>query len=217
MKIVNPIAYEDYHMHTSTFSDGIPTLNELVIYAGKIGLKKIAITDHCQASADFYKYNMAPRVLVDRWSNVHNDVEVIFGIEGDILDDNGNMSKDLQGIHGKVLIASLHPETYTGTNPTKAYIEAMKNNTISFIGHPCAKYFASNVDVIELTRAANDLNIPLEVNGASLMNNRTNLAKLDTLLEHANRIIINSDAHTLYELKKVREFALDYLFHHGFI
>lgn len=50
MKILNPGNSGDFHMHSINFSDGFNTIDELVIHAGKIGLKKIAITDHSQAT-----------------------------------------------------------------------------------------------------------------------------------------------------------------------
>jgi len=52
MKILNPGNTSDLHMHTITFSDGFNTIDEIVIHAGKVGLKKIAITDHSQFAID---------------------------------------------------------------------------------------------------------------------------------------------------------------------
>ena len=57
MKILNTI-HEHYHMHSLNYSDGMNTIDEIVQYAGKIWLKKIAITDHSQAMLDKQKLNM---------------------------------------------------------------------------------------------------------------------------------------------------------------
>ena len=51
MKILNSI-HEDYHVHSLNYSDGLNTIDEIAEYAGKIGLKKIIITDHSQAVID---------------------------------------------------------------------------------------------------------------------------------------------------------------------
>jgi len=51
MKVLNSLQ-EDYHMHSINFSDGFNTIDELAQHAGKVGLKKIVITDHSQASID---------------------------------------------------------------------------------------------------------------------------------------------------------------------
>jgi histidinol phosphatase-like PHP family hydrolase len=58
------------------------TIDEIVEYASKLSIKKIAITDHSQVVLDHD--NMAfrnRRSTIKRWKNVHNDVEVIFGVE----------------------------------------------------------------------------------------------------------------------------------------
>jgi len=47
-KIVN-FDNRDFHMHTASFSDGLNTIEELVLFAGKIGMKEICITDHSDA------------------------------------------------------------------------------------------------------------------------------------------------------------------------
>ena len=51
VKVLNTI-YEDYHIHSLNYSDGMNTVDEIVQYAGKIGMKKIIITDHSQAVID---------------------------------------------------------------------------------------------------------------------------------------------------------------------
>jgi len=47
MKLINPES--DLHTHSLQFSDGLNTIDELVWMAGKLGLKKLAITDHSDA------------------------------------------------------------------------------------------------------------------------------------------------------------------------
>ena len=81
MEIVNN-EFEDFHMHSLTFSDGLNSIDEIVKFAGDIGLKKIAITDHCQAYLDARGYvKKSSYGIIKRWQNVFNEVEVIFGIE----------------------------------------------------------------------------------------------------------------------------------------
>lgn len=47
-KIINFDA-RDFHMHTSSFSDGLNTIDELVGFATKLGFEEICITDHSDA------------------------------------------------------------------------------------------------------------------------------------------------------------------------
>ena len=54
--------------------------------------------------------------------------------------------------------------------------------------------------------------VPLEFNAKNFAWWKTNLEKLDYLLKNANKIYINSDAHTLYELKTVRQKAIEFLY-----
>ena len=96
VKVLNTI-HEDYHIHSINFSDGMNTVDEIVQFTSKIGIKKIAILDHSQFlidSAHLAFRNRRPSI--DKRKNVHNDVEVIFGVEGDLIDDEGNCSFDIQ-------------------------------------------------------------------------------------------------------------------------
>jgi len=88
-----------------TFSDGFNSIDEIVKYAGEIGLRKIAITDHSQASLDYYKIARKTfRAIINRWKNVYNNVEVIFGVEGDILNDEGDVCVDIDGFKSDFVI-----------------------------------------------------------------------------------------------------------------
>ena len=51
----------------------------------------------------------------------------------------------------------------------------------------------------------------MEFNAKNFVKWKTNLKKLDYLLKNANKIYINSDAHNLYELKTVRQKAIQFL------
>jgi hypothetical protein len=81
MKILNTLQ-EDYHIHSINFSDGFNTIDEIVQFAGKIGLKKIVITDHSQADLDIEGIShRCYRTTLKKRKNEYNDVDVSFGIE----------------------------------------------------------------------------------------------------------------------------------------
>lgn len=108
MKILNTI-HEDYHIHSLNYSDGMNTVDEIVQYAGKIGMTKIVITDHSQATIDHDGFGFKSwRSSLKRRKNVHNDVEVLFGVEGDLLDEEGNCCFDIQGKESEFCILSCH-------------------------------------------------------------------------------------------------------------
>ncbi|MBD3312857.1 PHP domain-containing protein [Candidatus Woesearchaeota archaeon] len=217
MNIINP-GKEDYHMHSMNYSDGMNSVFEIVYFAGKIGLNKIAITDHSQACLDAKgKCRVSGRDNINRWKNEINDVEVIFGVEGDLLNEEGDICDHLSDEPAEFLILSAHPKVYqlqsSKDTITKGYLNAIKqyHKKIAFIGHPCIKHFSDAVDIKEVIKAANDYGVAMEINGANMMNNRTDMANLDILLERADRVYVNSDAHTLHELKHAREKAFEVL------
>jgi len=221
MRIVNP-GNEDYHIHSFNFSDGEATYNEIIEQAGIFGLTKIAITDHSQALLDSCGYgHKLFRSVISRFGNVHNDVEVIFGVEGDLIDENGKICDRIQDITSDFLILSAHPLTYSGdpTRLTEAYIKAIRRHheEIKFLGHPCAEYFQDHVDIREVVKAANDHGVALEFNCANFVIGKTNQRHLEIMLTEADRVYVNSDAHTLLELKTVRGKGLQYLREQGLL
>lgn len=207
MKVINQES--DLHTHSLQFSDGLNTIDELVQMAGKLGLKKLAITDHSDARTFPL---VAFRAVISRYANVLNDVEVVFGVEGDLLNDDGDICTTIQRIESEFVILSAHPDTFKG-NPeliTDAYLKALKRHheRIQFIGHPCD--FFPQLEIGRLAEVANDYGIPLEVNTSNLAMKRTDMAKSDAMLSLADQIVVNSDAHSLADMT-TREKGLDYL------
>jgi len=222
MEIVNP-GKEDYHIHSFNFSDGMNTIDEIVMFAGDIGLKKIAITDHCQWHIDKRNFILKNYYsMLDRWKNVHNDVEVKFGIEADLLNESGDVCMDIQGITSEIIILSSHPPPVYSGDPYKindGYLNAIEryHDKITFIGHPCSKYFEDYIDIMKITEMCNKYAIPMEFNCANLVNERTNLDNLKIMLESANQIFVNSDAHTLNEIKVLRKIGFQFLSENGYM
>jgi len=214
MDIINP-GKEDFHTHSITYSDGFNSVDEIVKFAGEIGLNTIAITDHCQEYLDRNKYGKKThRNITPRWENIFNDTKVTFGIECDILNEKGDISKDIQGFESDFLILSTHRKVYLGDEQklTEAYLNAIERHAgiIKFLGHPCSKYF-KGLDIDAVIEAANKQHIPMELNCANLVNNKTQLDLLAKMLKKAERIYVNSDAHTLSELKNYRQKGFEYL------
>jgi len=222
MEIINP-GNEDYHIHSLNYSDGMNTIDEIVQFAGKIGLNKIAITDHCQYHLDrrnFTKKNHYS--MTERWKNVHNDVEVIFGIEADILNEDGDVSMDIQGTTSETILLSSHSSPIYPGDPkkiTKSYLNAIErfHGRISFLAHPCSTYFDDYVDINAIIELCNKYQIPMEFNCANFVNNRTNIENLKIMLKACNQIYVNSDSHTLYELKNLKRIGIQFLKENNFL
>jgi histidinol phosphatase-like PHP family hydrolase len=217
MQIIN-LDNRDYHCHSIVHSDGYNTFDELAQYAGKIGLTELAITDHSQICADYEKWSKPHRGIITRWKNVHNDVNIIFGVEGDLLNEEGDCCFDIQGKSartGGINILSAHDHIFQSDKSTitDAYLKAIKryHHKISFIGHLTHKKFAEVLDLEKVVRVANEHEIPLEFNCAQLMLGTGNIEKTKQMLSLADRIYVNSDAHTLHELGTYREEGFKYL------
>ena len=220
MKIVNSFN-TDYHIHSLNFSDGFSTIDEIVRYAWECWLEEIAITDHSQEVIDFAHetkkfYNTSIRVLVNRWKNPYNNVNVIFGVEWDLLNEDGDCCFHISWFEPEFLILSAHNRIYKSdpTTVTKWTIKAIEKNheKIKFIGHPCNNNdFGKYYDIKKLVEVANEYKIPLEFNAKNLYYNKTNLEKLDYLLKNANEVYLNTDTHMLWEMKETKINAIKFL------
>lgn len=221
MKVLNTI-HEDYHMHSFNYSDGLNTIDEIVQYAGKIWLKKIAITDHSQAVLDNHHYaHKCGRINLRRRKNVHNDVEVIFGVEGDLLDEEWNCCFDIQGIESDFSILVAHSGVYKwdDKNITQAYINAIHkyHDKIKFMWHICKKNTSEYLDIHAIAQVLNQYQIPVEVNCSNLSSDKEDIEKLKELVAIIEAgVYVNSDAHTLYDLTK-RQTGFDFLKEQGFL
>jgi len=215
LKILNAI-HEDLHMHSLNYSDGMNTIDEIVQYADKIWLKKIAITDHSQYLLDkkwFTIRNRRPHT--QRRGNVHNGVEVIFGVEWDIIDDTGNSCLDIQGYESEFIILSCHDEAFSWDlkNITQVYSNAIEkyHDKIKLIWHICFKKTSQYLDVETIAKVLNKYNIPIELNTYYLAQNQTDLEKLNKIIPLINAwIYVCSDAHTLNDFN-FRQAWFDYL------
>ena len=220
-RIIN-LDNRDYHIHSLNFSDGLHTISELIQFAWTIWLAEIAITDHSQAVINMFreKNNMfvwsGAYHSTKTFQNIYNNVNVIFWVEWDLLNEDWEVCFDIQWYKPDFIILSAHKLVYRSDPKTitQATIKAIKkyHNNIDFIAHPCNnKDFWEYYNMKELVEIANEYNIPLEFNAKNFVKWKTNLKKLDYLLKNANRIYINSDAHNLYEFKIARQEAIKFL------
>jgi histidinol phosphatase-like PHP family hydrolase len=220
MRIVNP-GREDYHIHSLNFSDGFDTVDGIVQYAGRIGLKKIAITDHSQATLDYDRIaKKSFRTIVNRWQNVHNEVEVVFGVEADLLNKRGNVCFDIDGYDSDFVILSAHPGVFQNKPKriTEAYLNAIEryHKRIDCIGHPDFNFFAKDVDIELVISAANDYGIPMEFDTGNFVRGDSDLRVLEKILTRCHKVMVNSDAHVLSDLKYNRKAGFKYMKEHKF-
>lgn len=214
-KILNTIN-EDYHMHSINYSDGMNTIDEIVQYANKIWLKKIVITDHSQFSQDKEWFTIRNRRShINRRKNIYNDVDVKFGVEWDLIDEDGNCGFDIQWKESDFCLLSCHGKVYEWDlkNITQAYTNAIKkyHDKIKFMGHICHTHISEYLDIESIAKILNQYNISIELNCYYLENWYTNLKKLNQLLYLLETwVYVNSDMHTLNDFS-FRQSGFDYL------
>lgn len=196
----------DLHIHTTASGHGYSTIKEIVEAAAEKGLKTVAITDHglnMPGAPHWYHFTnliSIPRVL--------NGVEVLRGVEANILDDKGNvdMPEVIMSDYLDIVLAGFHDETgYTGTTVeenTAAMVAAIKNPLVHVITHPGNPKYPVDVETVVL--AAKNYNKALELNNSSfkvrpgsfpLCSQFAKMAK-----KHNIMVSINSDAHICYNV-----------------
>lgn len=226
MEILNSLDHGDYHLHSATLSDGMNTLDEIVIQAGILNYREIAVTDHNQAYMDGHGFKIHTHYSIihaGRWQNIHNPVRVIFGVEADLLNEQGDICRQIQGYEPGFVILSAHARIYTGRPEAlkTGYLKAIQRYgaSIRMLGHLCSLQFADALsleDISEIVEAANGAGIALELDCANLANAKTSLPHLNTLLSCCRSLYVNSDAHTLHEFATLRKEGFQYLRSRGF-
>lgn len=216
MQILNT-EKEDYHLHSVTFSDGFNTIDEIVQFAGTIGMKEIVITDHSQAALDAHQYHKkTSRAIIQRWQNVFNDVSVKFGVEADLLNEDGDICDHISGHKADFLVLSYHRTVFKGdkSKVADAFVKALERHKdrINLIGHVCLGQ--SVEDYMKVVETANALSIPAEINARYYLKDPDHW---QAFLKNIRLTYINSDAHTLWELKNRRLDARKALKETGFI
>lgn len=223
----------DYHTHT-VYSHGKGTIEDNVKEAISKGIKTIGISDHSYKHMtygvkikDIYKM----REDVDKLNLKYSNIDILLGMECNILDENGNIDINdevsklldyvMAGYHFGSSPTSLksmlnHCNNYVLKNEkskeynTKAIINAMKNNDIFIITHPGDK---GDVYIEEIAKVAKDTDTRLEINSS---HSYLNASQLKQIKHIGNKFIIGSDAHRPenvgnFELamKNIREANLD--------
>lgn len=193
----------DLHMHT-TASDGTATIREMIEAARTRGRQYIAITDHSQRVA--MARGLDPQRLRAHWQEIrqireeYTDIDVLLGIECDILEDAQlDLPDDVLAEADWVLAVLHYGLKQPGDQIMKRLLNAIRNPHVSAIGHPSGRIVSrragAQIDYPVLFQAAADHGVMMEINA--------NPHRLDLNDVHAAAardrgipIVINTDAHS---------------------
>jgi len=164
----------DLHLHT-TYSDGRDTLRDMVAAACALGHEYIAITDHSENAAASRTLTPATlarqRVEIARVREQFPQIEILHGIEADILPDGRLDCPDDIMASLDIVLASLHERVgQDGAQLTARCLQAIHHPLVSIVTHPMNQLVGRrqgyDMDYPALYAAAADTGTVLEVDGA---------------------------------------------------
>lgn len=195
----------DTHTHTISSGHAYSTLAENCSEAAKKGMKLIAITDHGPAMPGGpHIFHIGNQKV---YPDIINGVEVLKGVEANILDWNGKIDIEEKILSQlDIVIASLHDHCIKPGSieeNTRAVIGAMKNKYVDIIAHPGNPAFP--IEINEVLKAAMEYNVLIEINNSSLGTSRAgsedNCRRIaEGAALNGNIIALGSDAHICYAI-----------------
>lgn len=193
----------DLHMHT-TATDGTASIREMIEAARERGLDYISITDHSQRVS--MARGLDPDRLRAHWAEIrkireeYSDIEVLCGIECDILEDARMDLPDDVLAEADWVIAVLHYGLkQPGDQIMKRLINAIRNPYVCVIGHPSGRLVSrrAGADIAwgDLFKAAADHGVMMEINADP---HRLDLNDVHAAAakEMGIPIVISTDAHS---------------------
>ncbi|MGN0961885.1 MAG: PHP domain-containing protein [Christensenellales bacterium] len=210
----------DYHTHT-TYTHGTSTVEENVRQAEKLGLKEIAITEHCYKGYNHIKAGDLEKIKndIDSIKDKYN-VKILMGIEANLMSRNGDIDitdKELAKLD--IVVLGYHKASklkfseflkfglpnHLLKKPTKkqierntnAYLNAINKHRINILAH--LGYGGCAVDCVKIAKECVKKNIFIELNGK-----RINFTKqdIDGMIATGVKFIIDSDAHSVNAVGK---------------
>lgn len=211
--------YGDYHTHT-IWSDGKGTIKQNLRSAEIAGLEQIAITEHGFRNPSYSKKKLfSEKEEIDSLRN-SSKVKLLFGIEADILNENGEIDVDEETLKMlDLLIVGFHMFSLPGSirdyrrfyipsilkavtksnvvfkeRNTDALISCITNHPVDMLSHPNHRLFADMRAVAKACYACGTL---IELNIKHL---NSVIDVIDDFAQENVEFIVNSDAHHPQEI-----------------
>ena len=198
----------DLHAHTDA-TDGRDTLEAMVEAAQAAGLQYVAITDHSQRQAMSHGLD-GPALLrqARKIARVRKQatIDVLHGIEVDILDDGALDLADAVLSRLDVVVAAVHAQfNLSRAKQTERILRALDNPWVDVLAHPTGRLIGErepyDVDMAAVVAKARACGVHLELNAYP---DRLDLTEVNCRMckDSGVRVAIDSDAHS------VRGFAM---------
>lgn len=198
----------DLHMHTA-WSDGASSIEEMIEACRARGYEYMAITDHSYylkvANGLSAERLLRQNEEIKEWNAKFTDIEILSGIEMDILPDGTLDYEDDVLKQLDFVIASIHSSF---SQPQEQIMERLKtalyNPYVKLIAHPTGRIIGRrdgySVDMEELIRLAAETNTALELNANP---HRLDLSAVHLKMaqEAGAKLMINTDAHAIEHLE----------------
>lgn len=191
----------DLHTHTMKSRCGYATPIELLNQAEKQKLEAIALTDH-----DLFTGGYISHALF-RIPEEYKGVRVFKGVELTVFDDPIKIGLPFKYLHlFDIILAGFHiklPESDNPSRNSQYLINFLKAHPyIDVVTHPIINTFALNLK--QVVPLISKMGVALEINNEKLRQNKSDKKQLELMValvkQHNGRIVLNSDAHTTFEL-----------------
>ena len=205
----------DLHTHSS-WSDGQSKIADVVTAARQLGYEYVAITDHSERA--WSSRTLAGDDIPHQRKEVEGirarvrGIEVLHGVEVDIMPD-GTLDFDDEQLRGfDIVLASLHDAGgQDGAQLTERYLEAIRHPLVNIITHPANRAPARSegypIDFDRLFEAAAETGTAMEIDGAP--------GHLDMDGALARRavaagvtVVVDSDCHRVEALARQMQFGV---------
>jgi DNA polymerase (family 10) len=205
----------DLHMHTM-WSDGRDSIAEMVFASQQLGYEYVAITDHSERSLASRKMSGADiprqRREIERLRQRIPGIEILHGIEVDIMHDGALDFDDAQLEGFDIVLASLHDHGgHEARRLTERYLQAIRHPLVNVITHPAnrspGRFPGYDVDFDRLFVAAAETGTAMEIDGApGHLDMDGALARRAVAL--GVTVVIDSDCHRSDALGRQMRFGL---------
>ncbi len=201
----------DLHIHTN-YSDGLASIEKMVLKARELGHKYIAITDHSN-SLSIVKGLDREKIVrylkeIDKINEKYDDITVLKGMELDILEDGSLPYGSDILIQFDIVLGAVHSKfKLSKEQETERLIKAIKSPYIKVISHISGRLIGKraplDLDYQEIFKVLKEEGKFLEINSQP-----SRLDVNDILAREAKemgvKFVINSDAHSQMQLEYLK-------------